>query len=219
MSDVSKRPKCASIECETRDNCTVHLMPPLFILTIDVDWASEYCIATLMEAMRERGIIPVVHVTHKSEVLSRMVEADEVVLGIHPNFLPGSSHGTTIGEVFDHVFALAPNARIWRSHALFDQTAASTEAARRGILYRSNTFAWLEPNLRPVRHFTNLLEFPIFWEDDVHLWRGEELEPSRFFEAFLTPGLKVLNLHPFFFALNCPSMRYYRPVRMSGTEK
>jgi hypothetical protein len=184
---------------------------PLFVLTSDLDWASEDCIAFLFKELSKlpTAIVPTVHVTHGSAALKRLSAKQRVQLGIHPNFLPNSTHGASIEDVFSHVLSLAPASKAWRSHCFFDNTYVRREAVRRGIRYSSNTFAWLQPGVAPLRHWTGLMEFPLFWEDDVHWERNEPWELKRFEDIFLLPGLKVLNIHPFFFALNIPNAAVY----------
>jgi ubiquinone/menaquinone biosynthesis C-methylase UbiE len=54
-----------------------------------------------------------------------------------------------------------------------------------------------------------MLRFPVFWEDDIHFRRGHPFEPLVLDAFFSSPGLKILNVHPFHFALNTPSQAFY----------
>jgi hypothetical protein len=53
----------------------------------------------------------------------------------------------------------------------------------------------------------------VFWEDDVHWHRGGAWSFERYKEDFFSPGLKVINVHPFIHALNIPDDRTYQSVK------
>ena len=187
---------------------------PLFCLTSDCDWASEYCIEDFVSILEGYGVSPTIFVTHKSPALERYRASGAVQLGVHPNFLPGSSHGDNYLSVIDHVFGLVPDAETFRSHWFFDHSKIGQEMYRRGVRYDSNLCLHLQPDIRPLRHWTGLIRFPVFWEDDCHWeiargkWDFDELLP-----AFVSPGLKILNFHPFFVAANIPTAEYYQRVK------
>jgi ubiquinone/menaquinone biosynthesis C-methylase UbiE len=185
---------------------------PVFSMTADVDWASEYCIQDFLDLVKAFDIKPTVYGTHRSEVLDRAYRAGDIEVGVHPNFLPGSTHGEDVKSVIDHVFRLFPNARSFRSHCFYDTSPMAAEMKRRGIHYDSNLCLYQQHNLVPLRHSSGILRFPVFWEDDTH-WNTTDgdWELDHFLERFLTPGLKVLNFHPFNVAANTPNAEtYYR---------
>lgn len=182
---------------------------PVFVFTTDIDWASEYCIATLLDAMTARGVKPTAFVTHDSAELTARAARGEVDLGTHPNFLPHSSHGETREEVVDHAFRLVPGVRCFRSHAMVDDSHISMAMAERGIKYDSNLCLYLQPNLVPLHHWTGIPRFPMFWADDIHWRRGGEFRLAPYEEVFFSPGLKVLGVHPFMFALNLSDHQTY----------
>jgi hypothetical protein len=107
-----------------------------------------------------------------------------------------------------------PGARAFRSHCYIDGAHITQEMARRGFRYDSNLCVYLQPNLMPLRHASGLVRFPVFWEDDVHwLHTNGDWELSKVLPAFFSPGLKVLNFHPFFVAANIPNQEYYASVK------
>src|SRR5207244_3974947 len=62
-------------------------------------------------------------VTHMSPAISRLRRNPELFeLGIHPNFLPGSTHGDTPDAVLRHCRALVPDAVSMRTHCLVQST-------------------------------------------------------------------------------------------------
>ena len=95
---------------------------PVFAVTADLDWASEYCVQQLLDALDAHGVVPTVFATHASDVLRDRAARGLAEVGVHPNFLPGSSHGDDIAAVVDHVFGLVPGAVVSRSHHFVDGT-------------------------------------------------------------------------------------------------
>lgn len=175
---------------------------PVFVFTTDIDWASEYCIETLLDAMHQRGVTPTAFATHESNALSVAQTAKRVKVGLHPNFLPGSSHGETRDQVVGHVFNLFPKAHCFRSHAMVDDSHISMAMKAHNILYDSNLCLYLQPGLVPLHHWTGIPRFPMFWADDIHWRRDGEFRLQPYEDLFFSPGLKIIGVHPFMFTLN-----------------
>lgn len=195
---------------------------PVFVLTSDVDWASEYCVGDFLDCVIPFGIRPTVFMTHRSPLLEECLAQELIEVGLHPNFLPGSDHGRDVKSVIEHMFRLVPNAVSFRSHAYVDSTEISLALVEKGIKYDSNLCLYLQPNLKPLWHWLGTLRFPVFWEDDVHSFNGKGWDFSEFKETFFSPGLKILNVHPFMFAVNVPTYDYYQKRKEQGkhlTEK
>lgn len=190
-----------------------------FCLTSDVDWASEFCIEDLLGFATGLGLHPTIFTTHRSAVLSGFREDGRVDVAIHPNFLPGSSHGAEETSVIAHMFELVPDAETFRSHCFVDSTRIVRQLLARGIRYDSNLCLHLQPGLVPLHHGTGILRFPVFWEDDCH-WAltGGDWDLDRWLGRFLTPGLKILNVHPFAFAANIASNEHYLAAKGLITE-
>jgi hypothetical protein len=191
---------------------------PVFALTSDTDWASKFAIDRLIDFTTEAGIAPTIFVTHKSARLEAEAAKGTVELGIHPNFLPGSSHGADVDAVVAHAMALAPGTRLWRSHAFVDGTHVALKLHQAGIRIDSNVCLYMQQNLVPLEHWVGIRRFPVFWEDDVHWHRGGRWDFAGYRDAFFTPGLKVVNVHPFIYALNIPSEAIYQSVKSNITK-
>lgn len=203
--------ECLLAEKHIRYNlrAMIHINSPLFCLTSDTDWASDYCISDLLRFAGDLDIVPTVFATHPTTVLN-----DGAEVGIHPNFLPGSTHGSNPGSVIDNILAAYPSAQTFRSHHFVDSSDISSEMFRRGFLYDSNLCLHLQENIVPLRTSAGPIRFPVFWEDDVH-WATEHGDwcVEHYLERFTTHGLKILNIHPFFLAANIPSQEYYEKVK------
>jgi hypothetical protein len=175
---------------------------PVFVLTSDVDWASEYCVESLLAFAGDRGITPTIFATHRSAALAAAASQGRADLGIHPNFLPGSTHGSAPADVIRHCLEFAPNTPVSRSHAFVDGTHIAVALRDAGIKVDSNLCLYLQPGIGPLRHWTGIVRLPVFWEDDVHWMCGGSWRFSDHESAFFTPGLKIINTHPFNFTLN-----------------
>jgi hypothetical protein len=113
--------------------------------------------------------------------------------------------------VIDHMQATYPEARTFRSHCFADDSRIGWEFVRRGFAYDSNLCLFLQPGLVPLFHGTGLIRFPVFWEDDIHYTlTGGDWSVEKFIAHFRTPGLKIINVHPFMFATNVPTEEHYR---------
>jgi ubiquinone/menaquinone biosynthesis C-methylase UbiE len=191
---------------------------PRLCLTSDIDWTSEFAVQYFLDLVNEYGVKPTVFATHRSPVLDAAAARGAVELGIHPNFMPGSTHGSGTEQVVDHLCGLFPAAQSFRSHLFHDDTLLTDLLAGRGFTHDSNVCLFLQPGLVPLKHHSGLLRFPVFWEDDVHFRNtGGDWTLDRYLAQFTSPGLKVLNVHPFMVAANIPTLEYYRSVKQHIT--
>lgn len=193
---------------------------PTFVLTGDQDWAPDWAL-TAMLALAETEDIPFhLFVTNPSPSIAQQPAAD-LTLGIHPNFLPSSTHGTSDDAVIDSCQALVPGAKSFRCHAFCENTHIVRKLVARGFIADSNLIAFLQPGLVPIVHGAGLLRFPVFLEDDVFLqWASSDLDICQATRFLCTPGIKILNFHPSLVALNAPSFAYYDAQRemLAGPE-
>jgi hypothetical protein len=186
-------------------------LTPIFCFTFDAEWAPEWAISDLLSFFRDRALPLTPFLTHSSAVFNEHYDKPEMRrhVGLHPNFLPNSSHGGSREQVIDTVFKLWPEAVSFRSHCFYEDSQTVLALRDRGIRYDSNICLFLQPNCVPLLHHSGLVRFPVFWEDDVHFTRGLPFEFDSFREYFEGPGLKVINVHPLLFALNVPTLEFY----------
>ena len=159
--------------------------------TSDLDWATEKEITVMLEFFKELEVPLTVFVTHNSEVIQNAYRHIPQHVGLHPNFMPQSSHGNTYQEVIDFCQRLW-NSKYYRSHCYFDNTRVTMEFSRRRFKYNSNIPLFLLPDIKPFKHFSGILYFPVFWEDDLQF----PLEFNRLQKRLDTDGLKIFAIHP-----------------------
>jgi len=169
--------------------------------------------AILMKA----GVKSTWFVTHASPSIDRLRKhSDLFELGIHPNCLPGSSHGANEKEVLRHVKAIVPDAVSMRSHGLYQTSAFLILAARDfGIRLESNVVLPGAPGIVTSDfRFDDIVirRVPYFWVDDLAMhdpqntWREAR-------EVTYAPGLKVFSFHPFHVVMNASSYEPYERLK------
>jgi hypothetical protein len=188
---------------------------PVFVLTGDQDWAPSWALERQLTVAAEGGAPLHLFVTNDDPLVRDPLNG--LTLGLHPNFLPGSSHGTDPVQVVEHCLRLVPGATTVRCHAFAESTYWLRELVARGIRADSNMAVMLQPGLVPLLHVTGLLRFPVFLEDDVLLRRLPTLDDLR--PRLFTPGLKVLNFHPSHVAINARSPGDYAEARTALFER
>lgn len=195
---------------------------PRFVLTLDIDWAPDFMIEAALATLRRHRLPATLFVTHDSPLLSVLrAHPDPFELGVHPNFLPGSSHGETPRQVLAFVRRLLPAARSMRTHALHQSSPLlALASAEFGLRTDASLLLPGARHLAPhAVHYdhdaTPLVRVPACFEDDEHAcrpgttWRLRELRLG-------TPGLKVMTFHPALIYLNSADLHGYRALKRLG---
>lgn len=179
-----------------------------FFVTVDVDWAPDWACDALATALVDAGVASTWFMTHRSPVLEDLRSESSIELGIHPNFLPGSSHGSTPLEVFETCLDFVPEAHVMRGHCLMQSTPIF-QTAIDATPIRLDSSIYLK-DLRQVAvsplHLRGgvMNRVPFVWEDDVEFqnptpeWDAVELVAARDADDEIT----IVNLHPIHVALN-----------------
>jgi len=186
-------------------------------LTLDVDWAPDAAIEATAEILERAGCPATWFVTHETPALERLRARPELhELGIHPNFLPGSSHGSEPAEVLRNALEIAPEARCLRTHAAF-QSGPVLKLIRALPQIRLDCSVMLPglANAAVVPYEdgeSTLWRLPYFWSDD---YEAEMKPPDWELEGRLGgSGIKVLAFHPIHVALNSAGIESY--ARLKG---
>ncbi|MCA9588844.1 MAG: hypothetical protein KC657_26190 [Myxococcales bacterium] len=186
------------------------------VLTIDVDWAPDAAIDFTADLLASRGVKATWFLTHDSPAVARLRERPELFeLGIHPNFLPGSSHGATPEDVLDYCMKLVPDATSVRTHALVQSTPLYDLVLRRTPVRCDVSL--LLPHARRLDLVeyqwkgTTLLRLPYHWEDDIEMLRDA---PAWDLEtAIAGEGYRVFDFHPIHVFLNSADMGPYESLK------
>jgi len=189
---------------------------PVFCFTSDIDWASEEVMKEYFDQVDRLDIKPTLFVTHPSAVIEENFKAGRIERGIHPNFLPNSSHGNSFREVIETCMRLAPESYGFRCHRAFEVTDI-THLLKNDYSYKyySQPITLLQSFIRPVLHESGLVCYPVFFEDGTHLYQRLDLDFRHYREAFVTPGIKIISFHPMNFVFNSPTLQYMRQIKDS----
>jgi len=187
-----------------------------FVITLDIDWAPDFVIDSVAKILKQKEVRATWFVTHSSPAIDRLrKEQDLFELGLHPNFLPGSTQGGTPAGILANLLSIVPNATSLRAHAsvqsgpLIDLILAQTS-----IKVDSTIFLPGMANICPVeyyRHRKVLLRLPFFWGDDHEM---EKYVPYWHLDPYLeVEGLKIFNFHPINLYLNSSHPKTYESLK------
>jgi peptidoglycan/xylan/chitin deacetylase (PgdA/CDA1 family) len=183
------------------------------VITLDVDWAPDFVIDAAAATLSEHGARATWYVTHASPAIDRLRERPDLFeLGIHPNFLPGTTHGE---DPVAHLLDIVPGARCARTHSLLQSTPLLERLMAGGIAVDCSLLLPRHPGLRPVTHVSqggSLTRVPFIWEDDLEMERDDPIWSVDRLLA-LGEGLKVLAFHPVHVWLNSASFDAYASLR------
>jgi len=179
------------------------------VLTFDMDWAPDFVMKETIELLINHRCKSTWFVTHNTKLLSKMREYPDLFeLGIHPNFMPESSHGSNFQQVMQTVMKIVPEAKSVRSHALFYCHYLLDIYLQYGIKYDSSISLNLDPFIIPIKVHTkngSLVRIPFYWADCI--------EPfgSKYF--LNDSGLKIFVFHPIHVFLNSINSLSYELIK------
>lgn len=187
------------------------------VVTFDVDWAPEWAIELCADLCAKAGAKATFFATHPSPFLTELATDRRFEVGIHPNFLPRSSHGQTPDEILRACLSFAPAARSMRTHSLvqsspiFDTIGTHFEQIQTDM----SLFLPFHAGLQPVDYFIGaglrrMIRLPYHWEDDVAAtWPGWDWNG----EPAWGEGLAAVDFHPILVALNMATLANYHDLK------
>lgn len=190
----------------------------VFCLTTDIDWANEEVIAEAYTFFKTLNVPVTPFITHKSAYLTQQYKSSMKVVGVHPNFLEGSTQGNNIQEVITYALNLNPEADGFRAHSYYDSLRMTDLMVQHGFKWDSNLALHLQSHIEPLHHASGLMRFPSWLEDYHYLLLNHHVEIKQVQTALEQPGLKIVNVHPIHLAFNTPSLTYYERHRSSKRE-
>ena len=141
--------------------------------------------------------------------------SDLFELGVHPNFLPESTHGRTEEEILSHVLDIVPEAVTIRNHAVYQSGPLLSKIKQTTNLELDSSIFLPGMNyIRPVDHLTpfgKIVRLPIFWADDYELLKTEKNSyPSYYFDY---KGHLVFLFHPVHIHHNSVDYDHYKSIK------
>ena len=186
------------------------------VLTFDQDWVPDPYSDSIINTLRERNIKSTWFITHRSKILDKLRKYDNLFeLGIHPNFLPGTTHGSTENEILLNMMNLVPEAKLIRTHSVYQSGPLISKITEfSNIKYDSSIFLPNMPGIVPILHHTPhrvLKRFPIFWADDHELVKKKKSWDLP--QTLKSDGLKIFLFHPIHIVYNSDSLDHYRKCK------
>jgi len=193
-------------------------------ITIDTDWASDEILEYTAKKFIDAQIKSTWFITHSSPFISKILKQTEFFeIGLHPNFLPESTHGKSIPDVLKYLLQIHPQAQIMRTHSLYQSTHLFQNIVEQfpQIKLDVSLFLPYQKDIKVHKLYLSLTHphrfiyrIPFIWEDDF-----EMLDPKSNFNFnlnnFSKNRINIFNLHPIHIALNSSEMKTYQNLKQS----
>lgn len=176
----------------------------MIAITLDLEWSPSDIIEDTLQLLSSHGTSATLFSTHDDgfEVARAGHER-----GLHPNFLrEGEAEADELASVSSHY----PGATGVRSHCLYVHSRLRELYCDFGLEYESNYMMYRVEGISPFEIYPDIVQFPVYFMDDMWLRRWGPDDPLPDVEALLSgPGLKVFDFHPPHVYYNTPSIDYY----------
>jgi hypothetical protein len=195
-------------------------------LTVDVDWAPDWAIEELAASISRAKIGATWFLTHETAFVNQVVRSNpDFEIGIHPNFLPSSTHGNSVEEVLARCIAMFPEAVAMRSHSLHQSTRILEKMKEiTGISIDVSTYLRDYRNVKPTTAYVaeniEIMQVPFVWEDNLEFaaknpfWNASDFIINRKSENEIT----VLDVHPIHYFLNSSTGYNYETLKRTNMD-
>jgi len=187
------------------------------LITLDTDWAPAWVIEEAAHLLLQQHVRATWFVTNDSPATQALRRESLFEVGLHPNFLSGSTHGRTPDAVMSHMKAIVPEAISVRSHALCQaEPWLQAMSERHGIRHDCSIHLPLQGGIVPhqLRLGPNappLVRLPHVFQDNMFMFT--KLPWSLRQPWFESPGLKVFCFHPIHVVMNAVEMADYERLK------
>lgn len=187
-------------------------------LTFDIDWAPDFAIQKVVSILEEHNVPGTFFLTHNSTFIESLKNHPLIELGIHPNFLPDSSHGQNIDEILIYVLNLCTNATAMRTHGLYQYSRLYFHILKKYPQIRHDFSLYIPENpYIKIFNFEDddgnyITRIPYQWEDDMFFYVNKEyLQPKPI--LFEYASYQIFNFHPIHVYLNSKSSLLYNNLK------
>lgn len=181
-------------------------------ITMDADWAPDPILEWTFEWFLSHDIAFTAFMTHGSEVAKRYEAHSLIEIGIHPD-LSGDNNALAHIQRLREIYPRSIGSRSHRNTCGRDVTDALRAC---GYIYDVSKLLWVVSYAECTPLYNGMVEAPYIWEDGVHL--EMKVAPDTSVIPLTTPGLKILNIHPTLFYLNCTSDQQRKVVTSCYTD-
>ena len=186
---------------------------PLYHITFDTDWAPESSLSIVRSVLSQKGLLATFFATNNSDIVQDLIR-DGHEIGLHPNFLSGTTQGESPVSIIANLLEIFPNAKVIRTHSLFQSSPLMHEIF--------STFPQLKIDMSLLTHrFPHVGSFywrqgdvavrrvNFNWEDDVAFYD----EGFDWSSAFFPGSINVFNFHPIHVHLNSRDSLNYMSLK------
>lgn len=190
------------------------------LVTLDIDWAPDWMVEDVVDRLARAGVRATLFATHESPFLRSLGDNSHIEIGLHPNFLPGSSHGSTPEEIFATLRNWYPRATACRTHSLVQsEPLLARMACEFGIevdcsIHLPRAQHVVPHELHISQQGDTIVRLPHVFQDNMHAMAGRAWDAAG--AELDTPGWKVLNFHPVHVALNTSRLATYEALKRRG---
>lgn len=184
-----------------------------FHLTFDIDWAPDPAIELCLNILEKNNTKATFFATHHTDLNKEIIKKGHE-LGIHPNFLDGSSQGNSITEIIENCLKFAPEAKAMRTHALVQSTPLYFEIFSQfsQLKLDLSIFMHRAKNIERFKWHFNNIEFDRInynWEDDAEF----QTKSFNWSEPFYPGLLSIYDFHPIHVYLNSRNDKNYKNLK------
>ncbi len=187
-------------------------------ITFDIDWAPEDSIEECINICIEQDIKATFYATHQSKALNNILNNTQFEIGIHPNFLPGSTQGEDFDSIMNNLLSYYPNSVTIRTHSLYQSTKMYGEFINKFPQLKSDCSTYIDcNNLKPYKFYASIekqdyiTRLGINWEDDIFMMSGKDFNNIQ-----LDCEVAILNFHPIHISLNSYNMNNYENLKQAS---
>lgn len=167
-------------------------------ITLDTDWVPQQIIDYVIDILSSYGLKVTFFCSSEADTYGHEV-------GIHPFFRNHDKWVQTICQLLK----MYPNAKGVRAHRHLISSEILFELNKRGLEYDSSYLMPGVNNITPYFVVKNIVEFPIYFEDDVHLRYSNNFFLSEKMLMGPRNSLRVFDFHPIHVYLNTNTFALY----------
>jgi len=189
---------------------------PKYSVTFDIEWAPDSSIQKCLELLTEFNVKATFFATHHTDLNKEIIHQGHE-LGIHPNFLPGSSQGKSVDEIIETCLEFAPTAWCMRTHSLVQSSPLLHEIFSKypQLTMDISLFMHKAPHVQRTKWAFDGVFFDRImynWEDDAEFYKMNFSEESKKFFGPIT----VFDFHPIHVHLNSSNGSEYKRLKESN---
>lgn len=191
----------------------------MILLSFDQDWAPAFMMDPIIDDLIRLNLKSTWFVTNDNSSVQRMLDRPDLFeVGIHPNFLPGSTQGEYETDIVYSLLDVVPDAKVVRTHHAYQHHGLLKGLSGVGIEVDSSLYLGgcrcIEPFDVWYSDNNKLTRIPYYWCEESELHKPNPFALSDWITAGY--GLKVLAFHPVHVYLNSCTMRCYQMLKRVG---